>query len=357
MKKKAPGRILILIVILLVIVLAVAGVLGSILNPVELDNNYHADLQGMENAVFARAGKGIAAANEVVTRLYSETGKTLCSTAQSYPAPLLIASDGHAAVWAEAGTELTLLHGDGSSHKLTFPEGIISAALNDDGWIAVLAGESGHRGSVNVFRPDGSNAYRVYLGSSYPIAVAILPGSDRLAILALTGTGTRVLFYDVSSESVAAEWESAGCCGFALHCLSDGRLLLLTEDAAYFLGSDGRELGKFSYADRVLKACLTEGACPMLLLGSYGGGSTAQLCRLNSDGTLRDSMTVAGDVLQLSASGDYLAIRCSDRLEIYDREQLLASMTEAAGICAAFVREDGSAILLSGSGAGVFAPG
>jgi len=358
MKTGKLGKLLITVLVIVVIVLAVAGVLSSMMTEKTLSPDFSAELDGLENALYLKSGNGFAAANEVMSRIYNENGDTLCSVTRSIPDPIMVCKDGHAAVWSKDGMELCLLHSDGSSKILSFDSEIISADINKNGWTAVLTGETGYKGVVNVYRENGENAYRVYLGSGYPVDTDINSDCSNVAILTLTGEGSHVLIYSLNSEKILYQWDGDGLSCFELRYLANGRILLLGSDAAVFLSGEGRELGRYSYAEEQITCCDTGNERFVILaLTRYKAGNTGSVVVLNTDGSIVQSCEINGDVYGINATAKYIAVQYQDRIELYDENlQEYCVMNDTAGIQAAFVRTDGSVLIVSGGGAGIYEP-
>ncbi len=356
---KKPGRIigklLIGLVILAVAVLAASGVIGSRLNKKD-NSGFNADLAGFENARFAAAGSGFAAVSDIACRLYGRNGEVLCTASRSYPQLQIAGGEECAAVWSEGGSGLTLLRSSGAA-DLDFSGGVTAADVNDAGTAVVLAGEIGYKGSVTVVDSDNSSVYRVYIGSGYPLDADISPDSLRVAILSLTSAGSAVSVYETDSEQLYAEYvcENRSC--FELEYMSDGRLMLISNDGAVFLKDDGRLMGELSFDGEFLKGYSAGDGYAVLLLGRYKAGSTGRILVVDTAGNLLHSMDTAAETEGVSAAGKYIAVRYTDETVLYDTElNVLGSLQDTAGIQAAVMRSDGSAVIITGGRAAIFEP-
>ncbi len=357
MKKtgKVIGKLLIGLVILAVAVLAASGVVGSRLNKKD-NSGFRADLMGYENARFAAAGSGFAAVSDVSCRLYGRNGEILCTAARSYSQLQIAGAEGCAAVWSEGGSALTLLRSSGAA-DLSFSGGVTAADINDAGTAVVLAGEIGYKGSATVVDEDNSAFYRVYIGSGYPLDADISPDSRRVAILSLTAAGSTVSVYETDSDQLRAEYVSEGRSCIDLEYLSDGRLMLISSDRAAFLKDDGKLLGEVPFDGEYLKGYAAGDGFAVLLLGRYKAGSTGRILVTDAAGNLLRSLDTTVETEGVSAAGKYIAVRYADEIIIYDSElNTLGSLQDTAGIQAAVMRADGSAVIISGGKAAIFEP-
>ena len=357
MKKtgKIIGKLLIGLVILAVTVLAASGVVGSKLNKKD-NSGFSADMLGFENARFAPAGSGFAAVSDISCRLYGRNGEILCTASRSYPQLQIAGAEGCAAVWSEGGSDLTILRPSGHA-DLNFSGGVTAADVNDQGTAVVLAGEIGYKGSVTVVDGENNPVYRVYIGSGYPLDADISPDSRRVAILSLTAGGSSVSVYETDSEELRAEYTEEGRSCFDLEYLSEGRLMLVSSDRAAFVKDDGKLLGELSFDGEYLKGYASGDGYVVLLLGRYKAGSTGRILIADTAGNLLRSLDTSDETEGVSASGKYLAVRYTDETVLYDSElNVLGSLQDTAGIQAAVMRSDGSAVIISGGKAAIFEP-
>ena len=349
------GKLLIGLVILAVTVLAASGVIGSRLNKKD-NSGFSADLIGYENARFAAAGSGFAAVSDISCRLYGRNGDILCTASRSYSHLQIAGAEGCAAVWSEGGNGLTILRSSGAA-DLDFSGGVTAADMNDAGTAVILAGEIGYKGSVTVVDGENNAVYRVYIGSGYPLDADISPDSQRVAILSLTADGSSVAVYETDSEKVRAEYTSESRSCIDLEYLPDGRLLLISTDGAAFLKDDGKLLGELSFDGEYLKGFAKGEGFAVFLMGSYKAGSTGRILLSDTAGNILRSMDTTTETEGISAAGKYFAVRYSDETVLYDTDfNVLGSLQDTAGIQAAVMRSDGSAVIISGGRAAIFEP-
>ena len=95
----------------------------------------------------------------------------------------------------------------------------------------------------------------------------------------------------------------------------------------------------------------------VLLLGRYKAGNAGQILITDTAGNLLRSLDTDSETEAVSAAGKYLAVRFSDEIVIYDTElNVLGRLQDTAGIQAAVMRADGSAVIISGGTAAVYEP-
>lgn len=352
-------KILITLIILLVVALAAAGLIGSLANRAAVAPAFSADLESLESARFLPAGNGFCALGEVTARLFGADGQTLATAAHSYVSPQGSGSRGHAAVWESGNENLLLMHEDGTAKNVSLSSGIISADINSQGWTAVLTEEKGYKGSAGVLREDGSMIFRVYIGSGYPVDALLSDDGSRLYLLLLTKDGSAVSVYNVGDDMEKNRWNGTNDeLGIDLCRLSDGRIVVVTGTEMIFLSENAKELGRFSFEDRYLKDYSPEGSGFLaVLLGEYKTGSSETLFLTDTNGSVLINRTIGADISCLHCCRDRIAVCESETVRIYDRDlNVIGTKDGLAAIRAAFVREDGAALIFAGGTAAVYEP-
>jgi len=245
---------------------------------------------------------------------------------------------------------------------------ILATALKrKDGEVLLLIGNVGETATAQfdlgawasgtIYDAENNQVYRVYVGSGYPLDAAVSPDSRRLAILCLTSEGSSVLVYNTDSEDIFAEYSCEDSSCFAVEYLADGKLMLVSFSELIFLKDDGKETGRQPYDGDYLKGIAKGSGFAALLLGSYNAGSGCRLLILDASGSLTSTQESSAEAESVSAAGEYLAVRCSDEITVYDSGlNELGSLQNTAGIQAAFMRADGNALIISGGGAAIYEP-
>ena len=135
-----------------------------------------------------------------------------------------------------------------------------------------------------------------------------------------------------------------------LIALCDKRLVIATLAGEILLDRAYGSLYLHDYA-------LTGGGFCALLLGRYQAGNVCTLTTYDLDGEEIARLELTEEVLDMSAAGDYLAVLYGDSLVIYTRDLEEHARLEETGYAGQVqMREDGTALLLSGTFAQRFIP-
>ena len=300
-------------------------------------------------------------------RLYSGSGQAFVDQAVSMTNPVVSTAGGTALVYDAGGRELFVYSGREEVFSLTQEDGqaLLSADVNQNGWLAVTSQESGHKGSVTVYDNSYSPLVRFSLSNRFVMDAAVAPDNKSVALLTIGLTDgnfeSRVDLYrlDRTEEETEPDWT----CPVGNNAILDLRwtssgIWALGESGLYIVSGDGVLSGSYDYGGRYLKAFSLDGdGTASLLLGKYRAGSTAELLTINASGELAAALPVEEQVLSLSAAGRYVGVLTADRLDIYSQDlELYNTLNGTQNAQKVLQRSDGSAMLIDSTTARLYVP-
>jgi len=299
-------------------------------------------------------------------RLYSDSGSLYVDRAVALEQPVGTACGKYAAVYDAGGQDLYLYTGREEVFALSLPQSqsLISASVNQHGWLAVVRQESGTRGVVTVYNGSHREVVEVRLSSHFVMDAAVSPDNRALAVLTMgLDEGSFECRVDVYQLENSGSGEPDWSCSLdnntvlSLRWDSDG-IWALGESALTLVSAGGTTAGSYAYNGRYLKAFSLEGEhSAALLLGKYRAGSSNELVIVSPDGGARASMELEEQVLSLSAAGRYVAVLTADRLDLYSLDlKLYASLEGTQGARQALLRDDGTALLISAGSVRLYIP-
>ncbi|MFR4561812.1 MAG: DUF5711 family protein [Flavonifractor plautii] len=120
-------------------------------------------------------------------RLYSGSGQAFVDQAVSMTNPVVSTAGGTALVYDAGGRELFVYSGREEVFSLTQEDGqaLLSADVNQNGWLAVTSQESGHKGSVTVYDNSYSPLVRFSLSNRFVMDAAVAPDNKSVALLTI----------------------------------------------------------------------------------------------------------------------------------------------------------------------------
>lgn len=315
------------------------------------------DFEMYSDSVFAELDGGLIVSSYAETSVFDKNGKLIMNMAYGAAEPIISTGGKYAAVWSVEGEEITVF-GGGKSTVISAAGPLISVKTGVNGNIVAVTQENGYHGAVNVYKPDATPVYRVYLGTGYPIDAALSQNGNTLAVLMLTDAGSRVAVYSLGSEEEKASCEIDSKVCFDLAYMPGDRLCVMSQQGAVFLDRSANIVNTIDIGGEYLKDyALDRDGCVVFVFGKYKTGSAGRAATFDSYGNELGSLDINSEPGSLSVNGKYIALQYNDSVVIYDRElKEYARLDNANGVKQALVRSDGSAIIVLGGKAAVFEP-
>ena len=171
---------------------------------------------GGDRPSFACLDSGILMASSAGARYYSFSGDVYAEEVLAMENPVLSSSGGSGVVYDAGGQSLFLFRGRQEVFDLSLDGGgdLLSARVNDAGWLAVTAQQSGYKGAVTVYDADGGEVIRISLSSTFAVDAALSPDCRTVAVVTVDQEGgafaSRVLFYPVDQTEPSAQVSLGG---------------------------------------------------------------------------------------------------------------------------------------------------
>lgn len=320
---------------------------------------YHYDAASKNR--FAVLGESLVVLSDASLRLFNSAGEEVWATPVTMTAPALVTGGGRAAAYDVGGTALYVLDQTGLLLELTADEEepYISATLNGDGELAVTAQKRGYKGSVKVYDRTLEPAFEFQSSQRFVLDGYVL--GDTLAAVTLGQEDgvfvSSVVLYEMPEEEPEAAYSISGGLVAAIGG-REGRLVTVSDTVLTFASAKGEITGSYSYSGSYLREYDLGGTgFVTLLLNRYRSGSVGRLVTVDKSGEVLGSLDIREEVLNISASGRYLAVLYSDHLVVYNQDlQTYATLQGTGDTREARMRPDGSVLLLSAASASLFLP-
>lgn len=320
--------------------------------------------EGREDDRFADLNGDLLVCSSVAARLYSAGGVKYLDLPVALGRAAVSVGGKTAAVYDVGGTELRLISKRAEAFSLTLDNGgtLLSARLNENGYLAVTSREDGYKGVATVYDDSHKKVLALRHSSSYLMDAVVTRSNKALAAVSM-GEGDGAFLSTLLLYSLDGGDEPYASCllgnDVVLALESDNMGLWCVGDKKLYIVTDGGELqGSFSYDDRYLRGCNLGGAgFAALLLGKYQVGVSAELTTVGPDGKQIASVSLNEQVLSMSAAGRYVAILTDDRLYIYTKNlKPYATLESPQNVGAVVLRDDGSAFLVGSDTARLYLP-
>ena len=384
-KEKRPNIVLRLLAFLLTVVM-VLGAIFLIVNYDKLNFDFikrwftYRDLErgdsgqaesfpfdGGGTSTFASLDGDLLVCSTTGVRLYSASGQAYVDRTVTMENPVAVAAGSTALAYDAGGQTLLACRNREEAFTLELGEDekVLSADVNEKGWMVTVTQESGYKGVVTVYDDQFQPQMQVSLSSRFIMDAALSPDSGTVAVLTMgltDGTFTRqVELYPTAGDGSDPSPQATGTVGSQVildMTWDDNGIWTLGEDEVYHLDDTAALTGSYAYSDRYLKGFSLAGdGTAVLLLGKYRAGSTADLVVVDAQGEARATLALDEQVLSISAAGRYISLLTADQLDIYDQDlSVYHSLEGTQSARKVLQRTDGSVLLIGSDTARVYLP-
>ena len=318
---------------------------------------------GGDQMSIAYLENGILLSSSAGAHYYSFAGEKYAEEVLAMEHPVLSASSQAGVVYDAGGQSLFLFRGTEEVFDLTL-EGdadLLSARVNDSGWLAVTAQQSGYKGAVTVYNDQGDKVIQISLSSTFVVDAVLSPDCRTVAVVTIDQEAgafrSDVLFYPVDKTEPSATVLLGNCVTLDLDYESD-TLWVLGEDRLLTVDLAANTVQSYPFGRSYLKGCDFGGeGFALLLLGRYRAGASNQAITLGPDATIQGDLALSSQILSFDSAGSYCALLSGSRLDLYDPSlSLIHSLdaTQAARYTA--LAEDGSTLLADAQQAWLYIP-
>ena len=327
-----------------------------------------------EAAAFTHAGgdklslayldSGILQSSTTGVHYYSFSGEEYAKEIKAMENPVLSASRKAGLVYDAGGQSLYLFQKGVEAYGLSLDGNadLLSARVNDSGWSAVTAQQSGYKGAVTVYNQLGEKVIEIRLSSTFVIDAAISPDCKTVAVVTMDQVSgsfaSQLLLFPVNKTEPKATFDLGNMLVLDLD-YEDDRIWALGEDSLAIVPTRGKDVVTYDFGRSYLKGCDFGGdGYALLLLGRYRTGSATQVLVIGPDGAEEASLTPNGQILAFDAAGDYCALLSGRRLDIYTRRLTpYSTLDTTQGARYTSLAPDGSALLANDQNAWLYIPG
>lgn len=299
--------------------------------------------------IFAVSGNRLAVASATGIQLLSDKGVTLLHEVFAMNKAAISASEKYCVFYDAGGSELRFADADGAVKPLDVKNAIISARVNDGGFLTVVTEESGYKAVVTVYNNALQPVFAWHSGSAYVLAAQVAPNGKTLAALCVDGEGSRLTLFSLSSEKPIGSFEAPGELFWDMRWMGRDRLCLLSETRLVFLDSSAKQSSGYDFSGKYLLDYDLSGSFAALVLGEYRSGGGSELVTVDTEAREKGRAAVRQrDILSVSAGANGVLVLYADSLELLtDSLTPVNSTQDVLGVKQALLRKDGKCLLLS----------
>lgn len=319
------------------------------------------DYSGDRAARYAGLGGSLLIASPSQIRLIGDQGTVEFEESVRFQSCVIAQRGELAAVCDVGGSDVYLINSAGLVRHMEVDGQLISATLNEKGYLALTVNDTGYKASVKVYDDSGKPVFDFHSADRFIMSAAV--SRDCRCVTAVTlgesdgAFANRLVTYRLNSTKPVNKVDVSGGVVFDVGPVGK-RMCAVAEDALYLLSASGEVEHTWRYGNDTLRRCdLCGDGYATVLLGHYKTGTKCRLVTVKEDGTVLGQRELDGDVVNLSASGRYVAVLFTDHMTIYDKTlKELATLTEVSTVRQVMVRSDGSAVLAGLTSASLYLP-
>ena len=335
-------------------------------NKITQDEQGKAELYAFSNDrsnVFALLGDHLIVASTTNVTVLGDDGSIVYSGSVKLASPAIAVGGQTAAVYDIGAQTLLVFSARGLVRDMSgeCSGSILSVSLNPSDYLTLNAEKSGYKSTVTVYDASGEKVFAFNSSERYVIDAAVLRDCKHMAAVTLGeangAVANTVSLYSLGSEKAASVNTLTGSLLLSLDSVA-GSLACLTDESLTFFTAGGSLAGSYRFEYPYLRGVSMEGdGFAALLLSRYRSGSALRIVTVGIDGEALGGLDSRGEVLSLSAAGNYLAVLYSDSLVIYTPQmEEYARLVGTEYARAVIMRDDGTAVLIGSASAWLYIP-
>lgn len=303
-----------------------------------------------ENAfdgAFTELEGGIAVASNSGLFVYDSAGALAWSRLFSWTSPAITGSGEYRAAFDVGGNLVILFEAGKSIAEITTEQPVVSAIVNELGYLTVCTEADGYYGIVTVYNSLGKAIYRWSAGSAR-ILSARVSGRSNLAVLTVGSAGCRIVAMTLDSVELKGEYTYPGLL-IDMVFTEDG-LIAIGTDCMVGLGKTLNERWRYDFDGKYLRGYAIDNSGAALALSYFQVGDEGTVVTVSADGGELGSLVYDNGIGPIAVRGGRVALFQDERIGMYDMSLNLIDRFECdPGIQRLMFREDGTLL-----GAGTF---
>lgn len=272
---------------------------------------------------------GLAALSSSSLSVFNRFGELEISQALVYSSPALVTSGKYGAAYDIGGKTLIFFTDDKIITELSLDFPVISASVNEKGYLAVCSEQTGWGGVVTVYNSKGSAVYRWSSGTAYVLSAKV-HGKSELFVLTAGSTGSDIVLLPLNSETETARYN---CDSLIFDFgITDSGISALTASSLIFLDGTLEKAGEYSFSGRYLGSYSFNSKNTLLVTGEYqlSADRTVTLIRNGQDTPTLEH--VVSSPKAVDSDGTYICVLYADHAVVYnDDMSVVADFKDLSG--------------------------
>ena len=279
---------------------------------------------GGESLSTAYLNDGILFSSASGAHYYSLSGELYAEQVLSMEHPILSSSNRCGVVYDAGGQSLFLFRQAQQAFSLSL-EGsgdLLSARVNDNGWLAVTAQQSGYKGAVTVYDDKYEKVIQISLSSTFVVDAALSPDCKTVAVVTINQKGgsfsSQILLYPINQTQPSAALDLGNMMVLDMDFESE-LLWILGEEQLTIIHTNDNSMHSYSFDQQYLKGCDLDGdGFALLLLGRYRTGNADTAVTIDKTAQKLASLPLSKQVLDFDCNAGYCSLLTGSDFSIYN---------------------------------------
>lgn len=302
---------------------------------------------------------GLALADSDTLYVAKPGGLSQLSVQLSYANMTLDTAGEYVLAYDRGSTGITLASALAPRFQTTMTSNILCATVAQNGNCAVVTDESGYKSAVTVLDADGKQVYKWSSSEYYVQSAAISPTGKRLAALAFRLNGAQVetslLFFDINSDSIAAQSVLGSTLGLEVRFLSEDTVGAVADTATFLAKRDGTVITQMTYDAVDFMGFAFDSDQVAVATRSYQQGARSQVVLLSTNGKTSAPLYLSEELQSFAMKNKTVCVLTTAGLHLFDSNFTpLWSDATASGGRRVLLGEDGTAFVLFSKQARLF---
>lgn len=256
-------------------------------------------------------GNDIGVLTDTGFLIYSPTGTLLAERQHGMSSPAVEASGSNAVLFDRGGKQYKIESRGAESAVMQTNYAILAAAVSENGSYAIVTESSSYLSEVRVYDRNRQNVFTYFSAEARVLSAALSPDGRSLAIATASAKNGDILagvkFFHVDSKQPVGEQSYPGLTLFNIQFKDNSTAAAVGDNAALFFTSDGKEVKRVDYGDKVLKAYSNTAFGTVLVFSQYGVGAASEIYSYSSAGNLKGQAALASDIKYVYTGNNAIA--------------------------------------------------
>ena len=265
-----------------------------------------------------------------------KNGTEFQNTPLGYRSPCIASNNRYVLVYDSEGTGLMVVDSFSVLFEKQMEDNIITARMNNDGYLVVVTEGEGFLAKVYVFDSSFKEIYRYRSLNRYILDATVTDDDKSVVVSAINTTGSdsisEILCFRLNKEEIkwSVSFEGAPCVRLVVK--GNGTVCGLFSWGMVSLNAKGKEIGRYSFENQVLQCFSMDDSSRNIFVLSPTENGDASVIICNEKGKVKDTINLDYYGVDVDYHSGRLAVLGNMKCEVFDHsgKSLWEGATESA---------------------------